>query len=162
VKPRAFREHPAGENPLHLTRKLDLIHFYERCGVGRLRGRARVANPGRHLERPELHGLVHGDLEVRDASRHLVEGSENRDRILHRVGVDNGRAQCHSRGHCKDEAARGAETVGGPITPFDHAVNFLNRLPNSRSGGLVLLSVMALKNRCPQFRITLEHQTPLP
>ena len=143
MKSRAFREHPAGENPLHLARKLNLIHFYERRGVRRFGRRARVANPGRHLERSELDGLVHGDLEVRDASRHLVEGSENRDRILDRVGVDNGRVQCHSRGYCKEEAAHSDETVGGPLTPFGHAAYFLNRLPNSRSGGLVLLSVMA-------------------
>jgi hypothetical protein len=49
VKSRAFREHPAGENPLHLARKLNLIHFYERRGVRRFGRRARVANPGRHL-----------------------------------------------------------------------------------------------------------------
>jgi hypothetical protein len=101
---------------------------------------------------------------VGDASRHLVEGSENRDRILDGVGMSElkGRAERNSQGHCKEEATRGDETVGGPLTPLGHAAHSLNRLPNSRSGGLALLSMMVVKNRCPQFRITLEHQTPLP
>jgi hypothetical protein len=49
VKSRALGEHPSGENPLHLARKLNLIHFYKRCGVRRLSGRTRVANPRRDL-----------------------------------------------------------------------------------------------------------------
>jgi hypothetical protein len=164
VKSRALGEHPAGENPLHLACKLHLVDFDERRGMGRLGGRSRVANPRGHLERPELDRLVHGYLEMRDAPRHLVEGSEDRDGVLDRVGVGklNRAAERHSQGNCKNETTRGNQTVGGQTTPLDHAAHFMNGLPNSRSGGLILSSMIALKTGAHISGITLEHQTPLP
>jgi hypothetical protein len=87
VKPRAFGKHPAGENPLHLSSKLDLVHLDKGGGMRRLGRRARVADSRRHLEGAEFDCLVNGDLEMRDASRHLVERCEDGDRVLDRVGI---------------------------------------------------------------------------
>jgi len=87
VKPRAFGKHPTGENPLHLSGELDLVHLDKGGGMRRLGGRARVADPRRHLERAELDRLVNGDLKMRDTSGHLVERCEDSDRVLDRVGI---------------------------------------------------------------------------
>jgi len=40
VKAGALGEHPAGEDPLHLARQLDLVDLDEGGGVGRLGRRA--------------------------------------------------------------------------------------------------------------------------
>jgi hypothetical protein len=86
VKARALGKHPAGENTLHFPRELHLVHLDKGGGVRRLGRRPGVADPRRHFERTELDGVVHGDLEMRDAPGHLVEGCENRNGVLDRVG----------------------------------------------------------------------------
>jgi hypothetical protein len=101
VKAGAFGEHPAGEDPLHLARQLDLVHLDEGRGVGRIGRRARVAHPWGHLQSAELDGLIYWDLQVRDTPRHLVEGGEHGNRVLDRIG---GREPCrgpsgHREGH---------------------------------------------------------------
>jgi len=82
VKAGAFGEHPAGKDALHLTRELHLVDLDEGGGIRRLGRRSRVADPRRHFQRAERHGLVHGDFEMRDAARHLVERGEHGDRVL--------------------------------------------------------------------------------
>jgi hypothetical protein len=82
VKAGALGEHPAGEDALHLAGELHLVNLDEGCGVRGLGWRTAVADPRRHLERAELHRLVHGNLEMGDAARHLVECGEHRDRVL--------------------------------------------------------------------------------
>ena len=82
VKAGALGEHPAGEDALHLAGQLHLVDLDEGCGVRRLGRRTRVADPRRHFERAELDRLVHGNLEMGDAARHLVERGEHRDRVL--------------------------------------------------------------------------------
>jgi hypothetical protein len=109
VKAGALGKHPAGKDPLHLAGQLDLIHFNKRCRVRRFGRRSRVADPRRDLEGTEFHGLVHGDLEMGDATRHLVERREHSDRIFDRVGLSElrKRAQSQSKGNCKEQAYRG-------------------------------------------------------
>jgi len=82
VKTGTLGEHPAGEDALHLAGELHFVDFDEGCGMRRLGRRARVADPRRDLECAELDRLVDGNLEMRDAPRHLVEGGEHRDRVL--------------------------------------------------------------------------------
>jgi hypothetical protein len=158
VKARALGEHPASKDPLHLAGQLDLVYFNKGCRMWRLGRRACVADPRRDLERPEFHGLVHGDLEMRDATRHLVECREHRDRIFDGVGRSElrKRAQSHSQGNCKEQASRGDQTISGKSTPLDHAAHDMNRLPTDCSAALVFLSMMALEKWCPQRGITLE------
>jgi hypothetical protein len=87
VKARAFGEHPASKDALHLAGELHLVDLDEGGGVRRLGRRSRVADPRRHFERAELHRLVHGNLKMRDATRHLVERGEHRDRVLDRFRI---------------------------------------------------------------------------
>jgi hypothetical protein len=82
VKAGAFGEHPAGKDTLHLAGELHLVDLDEGGGIRRLGRGSRVADPWRHFQRAERHGLVDGNLEMRDAARHLVERSEHRDRVL--------------------------------------------------------------------------------
>jgi hypothetical protein len=96
VKPGAFGEHPAGEDALHVAVQLDLIHLDEGRGVRRLGWRARMADARRNSQSAELHRLIHLNFEMRDAARHLVEGGENGDRILDRLGL---------RDACRQQAA---------------------------------------------------------
>jgi hypothetical protein len=84
VKAGAFGEHPAGKDTLHLASELHLVDLDEGGGIRGLGRRSRVADPRRHFQRAERHGLVHGNLEMRDAARHLVERGEHRDRVLER------------------------------------------------------------------------------
>jgi hypothetical protein len=86
VKAGTFGEHPTGEDPLDVAVEFDLIHLDERRGVRRLRGRPRVTDSRRDLERSELLRLVNGDLERPDAARHLVERREHRNRVLDLLG----------------------------------------------------------------------------
>jgi hypothetical protein len=82
VKAGAVGKHPTGKDPLDVAVELDLVDLDERRGVRRFRGRPRVADPRRDLERTELLRLIDGDLERPDAARHLVEGREHRNRVL--------------------------------------------------------------------------------
>jgi hypothetical protein len=164
VKAGALGEHPAGENPLHLAGELHFVHLYEGGGVGSLGRRPGVAYARRHLERTELHGLIDGDLKMGDASRHLVERCEHRDRVLDRVCVGDlrGKSPRHRRGHRKEETSRDDQPVSGNVTSLDHAAHLLNGVLNDRSGAPLLLSMIFSQNRCPLFRIMLQHQTPRP
>jgi hypothetical protein len=87
VKAGAFGEHPAREDALHLPRQLHLIDFDEARRLRRFRGRAAVADARRDFQRSELNGLIDGNLQVRDAARHLIERGEDGDRILDRLGA---------------------------------------------------------------------------
>ena len=87
VKTGAFGEHPAREDPLHLSRQLHLVDLDEASGLRRFRGRAAVADARRDLQRTELHGLIDGNLQMRDAARHLVERGEDGDRVFDRFGA---------------------------------------------------------------------------
>jgi hypothetical protein len=96
VKARAFGEHPAREDALHLPRQLDLVHLHEGRVVRRLGRRARVADARRHFQRAELHRLIDGDLQMRDPTGDLVERGKGRDRVLNLIGkglARDGRAQ---------------------------------------------------------------------
>jgi len=93
VKPRAFREHPACENTLHLSGQFHLVDLDEASGLRRFGRRTGVADARRHLQRPELDGLIDGDLEMGDAARHLVEGGKDRNGILDRLGLGGCRRQ---------------------------------------------------------------------
>jgi hypothetical protein len=86
VKAGALGEHPAGEDTLLLARQLDLVNLHEGRGIGRLSGRTGIADAGRYLERAELDRLIDGDLEMGDATRHLVERCEHGDRVLDLLG----------------------------------------------------------------------------
>jgi hypothetical protein len=97
VKPRAFGKHPTRENPLLAALELHLVHLDERGGVRRLRGRAAVADTRRHLQRAELDRLADGDLEMRDASRHLVEGGKHGNRVLDDLGLSETSRQRQGR-----------------------------------------------------------------
>jgi hypothetical protein len=92
VKAGAFGKHPAGKDSLHLARELHLVDLDEGCGVRLLGRRARIAGARRHFEGAEFDRLVDGDLEMGDAARDLVEGGEDRDRVLEDVGA--GRSRC--------------------------------------------------------------------
>jgi hypothetical protein len=87
VKAGTVGEHPAGKDALDLSVELDLVHLDEGRSVRRLGRRPGVADPGRHFERPELHSLIDRYFEMRDAPRHLVEGSKDGDRILDLLGA---------------------------------------------------------------------------
>lgn len=93
VKARTFGEHPAGEDPLLLTRQGDFVHFHERGRVRLLRQGTRVTDARRHLQGSELDGLVDGDLEVLNPPRHLVQGREYGDLVLDGFGVCRGRGE---------------------------------------------------------------------
>jgi hypothetical protein len=90
VKARAFGEHPAREDTLHLPRQLHLVDLDEARCLRRFGGRAAVADPRRDFQRTELHGLIDGDLQMRDAARHLVERGEDGDGVLDRFGARGG------------------------------------------------------------------------
>src|SRR5215813_14192038 len=104
----------------------------------RLGGRARVADPRRHFEGAKFDCLVDGDLEMRDASRHLVECCEDGDRVLDRVGICKlgRRHQWHSQGNYKEKVAGGDQTLSGKSTHLNHAAHFMNGLLNSCSSSL--------------------------
>jgi len=91
VKAGALGKHPAREDPLLLAVELHLVHLDERGGVRRLRGRSAVAGARRHLQRAELDRLADGDLEMRDAACHLVEGGKLGNRILDDLGLSETR-----------------------------------------------------------------------
>ena len=73
----ARREHPAGENPLHLALKGDLIDLDEGVGIGGFGRGARVAGVGLHPQRAELHGFADILVKVDDAAGDLVEAGED-------------------------------------------------------------------------------------
>ncbi len=102
VKAWAIGEHPAGKNALDLSGELDLVNLDEGCGVGRLGGGARIANPRRHFERAELHRLIDRNFQMRDAPRHFVEGGKHGDLVLDGFGTHSGHAK-HRGGGDKTE-----------------------------------------------------------
>jgi len=130
VKAGALGKHPASEDPLHLARQLDLVDLDEGRGVRRIGRRARVAHPRRHLKSAELDGLIYRDLQVRDASRHLVEGGEHGDRVLDRFG---GREACrgpagHRESH-QQEGKSGADRAARlRLISLHHAAHLMNGL----------------------------------
>jgi hypothetical protein len=97
VKPGAVRKHPTRKNPVHLSRQPDLIDLDETRGVRCLGRRARIADARGNPQGAELHRLADGDLEMRDAPRHLVEGGKHGDRILDLLGVGESGAEQHCR-----------------------------------------------------------------
>ena len=108
VKAGAFGEHPAGENALHLPRQLHLVDLDEARGLRRFRGRAAVADARGDLQSPELDGLIDGDLQMRDAARHLVERGEDGDGILDRFGARGGGKLEYTRKRERGEAHENA------------------------------------------------------
>ena len=92
MQARARREHPAGENPLHLALKGDLVDLDKGVGIGGFRRGARIAGVGLHTQRTELHGFADILVEVNDAARDLVEAGEDRllvdDLLGRRLGDD--------------------------------------------------------------------------
>jgi hypothetical protein len=87
VEPRAFGEHPAGEDALNLAGELGLIDLDEGRGAGRFGRRRAGAHPRRHFERAELHRVVDANLERRDTPRDLIEGGEDGNRVLDLLGA---------------------------------------------------------------------------
>jgi hypothetical protein len=111
VKARTLGEHPAGENPLDLSRQLDLVNLDEGGRMRRLGRRRRVAHPRRHLQRAELDRLVDGNLEMRNASRDLVESGEHGDRVLDRLGQSEARRRAEDgQANRKEYNCRGARS----------------------------------------------------
>jgi len=115
VKAWAIGEHPAGKNALDLSGELDLVNLDEGCGVGRLGGGARIANPRRHFERAELHRLIDRNFQMRDAPRHLVESGKLGDLVLDGVGTRSGHAK---RG---DKTEQQSKMSASRIRPLHHA-----------------------------------------
>jgi hypothetical protein len=87
VKAGALGEHPPREDALHVAGKRHLVDLDEGGGVGRLGRGPGVADPRRDFQRAEFHGLIQGNLEMRDAPGHLVEGGEHGDRVLDDLGL---------------------------------------------------------------------------
>ena len=73
----ACPEHPAGENPLYLALKGDLIDLDEGVGIGGFGRRACVASVSLHPQRAELHGFADILVKVDDAAGDLVETGED-------------------------------------------------------------------------------------
>ena len=96
-----------------LAVELDLVDLDEGGGLGRLGGRARVADARRDLQRAEAHGLVELDLELGDAPRDLVEGGEHGDLILLALGEGRG-GDRHRRETRKRDQLRAAHHVSTP------------------------------------------------
>jgi hypothetical protein len=105
VKAGALGEHPPREDALDLAGELDLVDLDEGRGVRRFCRRACVAHPRRHFEGAELHCLVDWDFEMRDASRHFVQGSEHGDIVLNLVGA-GGRGAMHPGNQDDGEKSR--------------------------------------------------------
>jgi len=105
VKAGALGEHPAGKDPLHLAREAHLVDLDEGCRMGLLGRRTGIAHPRRHLEGAELDRLVEGNLKMRDAPSDLVEGGEDRDRVLDDLGME--RARCQAGGEHQGERCKG-------------------------------------------------------
>ena len=86
VEPRAFGEHPAGEDALNFTVQLDLIDFDKRRCVRRLGRRPRIADARGDFEGAKFDGLTDRDFEMRDAARDLIERREDGNRVFDLVG----------------------------------------------------------------------------
>jgi hypothetical protein len=93
VKTGAFGEHPAGEDTMHLARERGFVDLDKGCGARRLGRRAGIADPRRHFERAELDRLVHGDFQMVDAPRDLVQSGEHRDLIPNDLGMGRARGK---------------------------------------------------------------------
>lgn len=90
VKAGTVGEHPTGEDALDFAVELDLVNLDEGRGMRRLGRRPGVADPWRHFEGTELHGLIDRYFEMRDAPRHLVERRKDGDRVLDLLGACRG------------------------------------------------------------------------
>jgi hypothetical protein len=93
VKAGTLGKHPARENALHFASQRHLVDLDE---GGRIRGLGRrpgVADARRYFERAELHRLIQGNFEMRDAPRHLVERGEHGDLVLDDLGVSCARTE---------------------------------------------------------------------
>jgi hypothetical protein len=138
VKAGAFGEHPAGEDALHLAGELHLVDLDEGSRVRRFRRRTRVADPWGHFQRAELHGLIHGDFEVGNAARHLVEGGEYGDRILDGLCLGEARGKQsndHAGQQPRESHAHGAGRAACPhIVSLHHAAHNMNEPLDDRSG----------------------------
>jgi hypothetical protein len=101
VKAGTLGEHPPREDALHIAGQRHFVDLDEGGGVGRLGRRSGVADSRRDLERAEFHGLIQGNLEMRDAPGHLVEGREHGDRVLDDLGLGlaHGKADHQSESH---------------------------------------------------------------
>ena len=92
VQAGARREHPAGEDPLHLALQRDLIDLDKGVGVGGFSRRPRVAGVGLDPQRAELDGFADVLVEIDDAPGNLVQAGETRllvdDLLRGRLGND--------------------------------------------------------------------------
>jgi hypothetical protein len=87
VKPWALGEHPTREDPLFVAGERDLVHLNEGGRMRCLGGGTRIADPGRHFQRAELHGLIDRNFQMRNTAGHLVEGGEHGDGVLDGIGL---------------------------------------------------------------------------
>jgi hypothetical protein len=138
VKAGALGEHPAGEDALHLAGQLHLVDLDEGGRVGRFRRRARVADARRHLQCAELHRLVDGNLEMRDAPGHLVERGEHGNRVLDRFGSGGIEREPRAKGQDREaKQGRAGTTASAQIHSFHHAAHLVNGPIDFRSGALL-------------------------
>ncbi len=82
MQARTGGEHPPREDSPDLALERDFIDLNKCIGVSSFGRRARVAHPGGHLQRAELHRLPNRGIEADDASGDLVEPGKYRARIL--------------------------------------------------------------------------------
>ncbi len=132
VKARAFGEHPACEDPLHIAVELDLVDLDEGGGVGRLCRRAGVANSGRYFKGAKRDGLINRNFEMGNASCHLVEGGKHGNLVLDDLGM--GRARCECDGERREGKSRAQQAHCLCFPSFDHATRLLNRPVDCRCG----------------------------
>lgn len=125
MKPGALGEHPTGEDALLLAGELDLIHLDERGRIRWLRRRTRVAHPGRHFQRAEFDGLIHGDFQVGDAPRDLVERGKHGDLILDSFRVTGtGRQGEHAGQYNQGRGAEGQSSAESAVF-LHHAAHLI-------------------------------------
>jgi len=86
VQTRAVCEHPSRENPPYLRIERDLVNLDEGICLGRLGLRARIANPGRHLQRAKLHRFIDVYVECVNASGNLVDAGEYGNPVRNPLG----------------------------------------------------------------------------
>jgi hypothetical protein len=132
VKARAFGEHPAGEDPLHVAVELDLVNLDEGGGVGRLGRWAGVAHAGRDFQGAKRDGLIDRNFEMGNASCHLVEGGKHGNLVFDDLGM--GRARCEHEGERREGKSRACQAQRLRFPSFDHATRLLNRPVDCRRG----------------------------
>ena len=100
VKARAFGEHPASEDTLHVAVELYLVNLDEGGGVGHLGRRTGIANSGGYFEGAKRDGLIDRNFEMGNASCDLVEGGKHGNLVLDDFGMD--RARCEHDGERRE------------------------------------------------------------